>query len=138
MNHRLIIALVALSVVACGEPQQAETAEEFAARVQGQQTTAEPSGVIAQDPAANEAEPAINETGNSIDPQAASCGAPAAAKYLGQGLNDVISRGIHDVIPEGTRVRVLKPGSTMVANPGSDRLNVIIDNDGIITDFRCG
>lgn len=140
-------ATLALVLSACGDTREAESAEDFAARVNGQQTAAAANPATddqAQQTEARVAEqpegaaPGPIEPGTATDPQSASCGAPAAAGFMGRALDDTTSKLIADAVPEGTRIRVLKPGSTLVANPGSDRLNVMIDNAGIIRDLRCG
>ena len=133
---------LALLLAACGEPaQQTETAEEYAARINGTAPAASQPG---QQTAATIATPLPGaapgpvERGTVTDPAASSCGAISVADYLGQADGPDIRQAIADKAKPRAGVRFILPGEAQTQDFNNNRLNVMFDASGVIRDLRCG
>lgn len=137
------IALLA----ACGGPaQQSETAEEYAARINGtappiaqpgQATPGQQTAAKVAPPLPGAA-PGPMESGTQTDPAASACGATKVAEYLGQGDTSEIRQAIGEKARPRGGVRFIRPGEAQTQDFNNNRLNVMYDATGVIRDFRCG
>lgn len=66
------------------------------------------------------------------DPDAMTCGADGLQELVGQPAD------AHDFKVDGRPLRILPPGSAMTMDHRPDRLNVDVDEDGLITRIWCG
>ncbi len=163
-----ILTASTLVIAACGasEPNQgASQADEFAARIKGpaappaasDETAGDPEASAAADgengaapakasirPSITYSEPVSGTGGPSVpgtasDPNASICGAPAVAPFLGRNADQATRAEIVAAVGSQNEVRFVIPGSTFInPDPTSSRLNVMIDNTGVIRDARCG
>lgn len=70
-------------------------------------------------------------------PQIDSCGLESIA--------DLVGKAVTETLPEDARkrsgartVRVIRPGMMVTMDFRPDRLNIDVDDKGIVTNFRCG
>ena len=61
------------------------------------------------------------------------CGAGDAQKFVGKHIDEVKPQ-----LPEDRNVRVEEPGSIVTMDYRLDRLRVILDEDGIVKEVKCG
>jgi len=134
---------VLLLMTACGgPPQQSETAEEYAARING--TAQQGQAAPGPQTAANVATPLPGaatgpmENGTQTDPAASACGATSVAEYLGQSDTSEIRQAINDRAQARGGIRFIRPGEDQTQDFNNNRLNVMFDANGVIRDFRCG
>ena len=78
------------------------------------------------------------EEGSMTAPDSASCGAPAGEDWLGRKFTPALTTQIDAIVPEGGSVRVLESNQPITGLKTPDRLNIMLDENGIIRDFRCG
>ncbi len=140
-----LLPLPALTLLAAcgGAPEQSETAEQFAARINGAAPGAAASGPAPQGtPTVSTplpgAAPGPMEPRTLTDPAASSCGATSVAEFLGQGDSPDIRQAIAGKAQPRAGVRFILPGETQTQEFNNNRLNVMFDAGGIIRDFRCG
>ncbi|MXP13976.1 hypothetical protein GRI44_04345 [Altererythrobacter confluentis] len=153
MTYRARIAALGLfpaifiALAACGNAdQQTETADDFAARVNGAPVAANTSatGQPGQQYAPQLAAPVSGaaagppEARRQTDPASASCGANRGAKFLGQPASDQINAEISQILPAGATMRVVSYGEAVDSDFRNARLNIMLDAGGIIRDLRCG
>ncbi len=142
-RHSAILAVAfALGLGACGsgtDTPASNSADEFAARINGGQANAPQGGVeptIAQPKPG--AAPGPYTPGTHTDPNVA-CGANVMGPYLGKQADDATRSEIVNVIGGTNEVRFVMPGGNYIEpNPLSPRLNLMLDAAGIIRDARCG
>lgn len=131
-------ALIALA--ACGGAQgDGNDADDFAARINGGQPN--PAATVAPTVAEplEGAAPGAYSPGTATDPASATCGANLMGPYIGRPANDPTRAQIVAVAVGASEVRFIAPGSAYIRpDPTSPRLNLMIDNIGIIRDARCG
>ncbi len=84
------------------------------------------------------AAPGVMEPGTMTDPAAAGCGATKGADFIGQPFGDALFESIAHIVPPGGEIRVVRPGDGDDGDARADRLNVMLDNGGIVRDLRCG
>ena len=126
-----------------GAAEQSETAEEYAARVNGTAPVAAATGpapagtpnVAAPLPGAA---PGPMEPRTPTDPASSSCGATEAAEYLGQFDSTQLRQQIAEKVQPRAGIRFIRPGDAMTQDFNNNRLNVMFDAGGFIRDFRCG
>ena len=143
----LTVALAPIALLAgCSEPaQEGESADNFAARINGEQQAAAASAQpnAAATPAATAtpqagAAPGPYSPGTATDPKSAGCGAPKVAAFYGRVADEAVRREVMQALAPQTNVRFHRAGSNVVADAGSPRLNVMLDDAGVIRDARCG
>lgn len=131
-------ALVALA--ACGSSKQdGSNADDFASRINGSQPT--PAGTVA--PAIAEplegAAPGAFAAGTATDPDSATCGANIMGPFIGKPADDATRGEIAALATGASEVRFIAPGGAYIRpDPTSPRLNIMVDNIGVIRDARCG
>ncbi len=123
------------------EDDAANNADEFAARINGDGTAAAPQGdqapQIAQ-PLPNAA-PGAFTPGTATDPASETCGANRMGQFLGKPADDGTRNAIMEVGSDVSQIRFLAAGSAFVKpDPTSPRLNIMLDEQGVIRDARCG
>ena len=139
--------LFTLSILlsACGQgDRQGETADDFAARVNGASPAPSPSGQSSAKVAAVTTEqgtpsaqtPSLPE--NGIQPDSSACNGGKVAAFFGKAADDATRAAIMAAVAPNTNVRFLKPGSGLAPDPQSTRLNVMLDVTGVVRDARCG
>lgn len=133
-------SLIVLSACSDGADVPAgNSAEDFAARINGGQAGSA-QGTVA--PSVAEplpgAAPGPYTPGTHTDPTVA-CGANVMGPYLGKSADEATRREIVDVIGGTNAVRFVMPGGAYIEpDPFSERLNLMLDAQGIIRDARCG
>lgn len=70
-------------------------------------------------------------TGDGIDPTA--CNAPESRSLIGQNLADLTGATFAAPV-----TRFINPGDTVTLDVRADRLNVVLDENGQVTDVYCG
>lgn len=154
MNLRIIrpLALFCIAspllLASCGQPAgDAESADDFASRINGTTQPAATNAPAADNGtagvpriAAPQAGAAMGpvEPGTMTDPASQTCGAPSGEDYLGKMYTPELGQQINGLAPQGGSVRVLKAGQGVTGKTLDNRLNVMLDGNGIIRDFRCG
>ena len=159
----LLVTPLALTLIACGsEPAgESETAEDFAARINGgganasaapaatgqAATPAQAGGQVVQPvqlapPTVAKplpgAAPGAYVPGTLTDPNSATCGANLMGDYIGKEADLATKSAIKMAASGASEVRFVQPGQTITPDPTSPRLSIMIDNLGIIRDARCG
>ncbi len=137
-------ALLALSACASQDDDNANNADDFAARIKGDKTgqdAAAGEGAVApkiSPPRANAA-PGPFAEGTATDPQSATCKANAMGPYLNRPADDETRKAIMEAAAGVRQVRFVTPeGQTVNPDPTHPRLNIMIDATGVIRDARCG
>ena len=137
-----LITIPALLVLAaCGgeEADTSNTADDFAARINGgsPNAAATVAPTVAQ-PLENAAEGAYSP-GTATDPQSATCFANLMGPFIGKAVDDATRAQIMTAAAGASEVRFIPAGSPYVRpDPTNPRLNLMLDNLGIIRDARCG
>ena len=136
-----LITLPALALLAaCGDsPSEGSDADEFAARINGGQPN--PAATVAPTVAEplEGAAPGAYAPGTATDPSSATCGANLMGPYIGKPADDPTRAQIVAVAVGAREVRFISPGGAYIRpDPTSPRLNLMIDNLGVIRDARCG
>ncbi|MEL6542716.1 MAG: hypothetical protein AAFN48_09495 [Pseudomonadota bacterium] len=155
MKQPLAFAATAfLALSACSEtpdeaPEQTSQADEFAARINGEQVAqAEPASATGPAPsplpAPTVAQPldGITNTpysaGTASDPNSA-CNANIFGEYLGRKPSAEVRAAILETAKNQGEVRFIAAGGDYVRpDPTNPRLNIMIAVDGVIRDIRCG
>ena len=136
------IALPALLMLAaCGgnETDTGNTADDFAARINGGQPS--PAATVAPTVAQplDGAAPGAFTAGTQTDPQSATCAANRMGPFIGKPADEATRAAIMTAAAGAREVRFVPPGSDYIRpDPTNPRLNLMIDNLGIIRDARCG
>ncbi|MDZ4307972.1 I78 family peptidase inhibitor [Allopontixanthobacter sp.] len=131
-------------LAACGgAAEQSETAEDYAARINGTGQSASATGPAPQgSPAVSTplpgAAPGPMEPRTPTDPSASSCGATVAAEFLGQPDSAQVRQAITEKAEPRGGIRYIRPGEMYTQDFNNNRLNVMLDAGGVIRDFRCG
>ncbi|MFZ9396924.1 MAG: hypothetical protein ACO25F_12800, partial [Erythrobacter sp.] len=127
----LFLTLPLALLAACNSPEsESETAGDFAARIgqPGDASAAAPSPAGTPVPPTvytprPGAAPGAFVPGTATDPDAAGCGAPKVAKFFGRPA-DAASRGaILAAVAPHSNVRFVEPGTNVVPDADSTRLN---------------
>ncbi|MEL1263522.1 I78 family peptidase inhibitor [Pseudoxanthomonas putridarboris] len=121
MIHKALpLLLLTLSLAACGTP---EPDEQTAATEQSQAAAAEAAAPAPVEPPATEL--------------AGSCDDTQAQWIVGKpGIEADVEQARHDAKAE--TVRSLKPGDAATMDFNPDRLNVILDEKGVVSSVNCG
>ena len=98
------------------------------------QSAPEDTGVAADNAqAANENERNVERFKEALE----SCDASAASELIGMQLTDELrERAL--ALAGAEMLRVIAPGTVVTMDYRTDRLNVMTDEEGAITGFRCG
>ncbi|UAB77055.1 hypothetical protein INR77_09415 [Erythrobacter sp. SCSIO 43205] len=159
----LLVPPLALSLAACGaEPTDNNvSADDFAARIKGNGAVgpaAQQQGAAPQDDQGQTAQgvqpaqlsppvvakplpgaaPGAYVPGTLTDPNSATCGANLMGDYIGKEADLATKAAIRMAASGASEVRFVQPGQTIIPDPTSPRLSIMIDNLGIIRDARCG
>lgn len=154
------LALMLGTLAACNPPAgDSGNADDFAARINraGGNAAASPAAAPVPAEAAQPAQapapqptpariykplpgaaPGAYVAGTATDPKAQGCGAPQVARFFGKALDLDTRAQITQAVAPGTAIRFVQPGTTVPPDPRSQRLNVMIDQAGVIRDARCG
>lgn len=129
-----------IALAACGGSTQEDTnADDFAARINGSQPA--PQGTVAPTVAEplEGAAPGAYAPGTATDPASATCAANLMGPFIGQPADEANRAQIMTLAAGAREVRFVQPGAAYIRpDPTSPRLNLMIDNIGIIRDARCG
>lgn len=71
-----------------------------------------------------------------LPPPAEGCGAEQLGGYVGHKATDEVIASLQQWRGENP-IRVLKPGSAMTMDYRPNRLNVYLDDAGVIKEFKC-
>lgn len=128
------------AIAACGGSRGEENnADDFAARINGAQPSAEATVAPTVAEPLEGAAPGAYAAGTATDPASATCSANLMGPYIGIPADDATRAQIMAVAAGASEVRFVSPGSAYIRpDPTSPRLNLMIDNIGIIRDARCG
>ena len=73
----------------------------------------------------------------ALPPAPTACGAEKLGKFVGKARADAISAEVARI--SGAKgIRWISPGMAVTMDYREDRLNVDLDESGVITRFRCG
>lgn len=140
MRKYLALTVPAILLAACGQAaEEGDTAEDFAARVNGtapQASGAIPAGDLPGKPVPPKPSPTWADA--ALTPDMANCGADKVAPFLGQPDNSQTRKAIVEALGGSANLRFVKPGNTVEPDPRSKRLNVMVDVTGTIRTARCG
>lgn len=140
-----------LALAACGsEPAQpGNDAESFAARI-GAAGGATPVPVAAPAPAATVAPQVATALpgaavgpyarGTLTDPASKTCGAPLMGPFIGKLADQPTRAEIAKMLGRTDNLRFVTPNSGLTINPDptNPRLSIMLDEQNIIRDARCG
>lgn len=129
-----------IALAACGASTgEDNNADDFAARINGSQPAAEATVAPTVAEPLEGAAPGAYAAGTATDPASATCSANLMGPYIGKPADDATRAQIITVAAGAREVRFISPGSAYIRpDPTSPRLNLMIDNIGIIRDARCG
>ncbi len=138
-------ALLALSACSGPEPTT-DTAEvdDFAARINGDTAQAQPAQPYAPQPPTiapprENAAPGAFAPGTATDPASETCNANKMGPFMGRVADDATRANVMTAAAGAANVRFIQPGSDYIApDPTNPRLNLMLDERGIIRDARCG
>ncbi|MEM7778793.1 MAG: hypothetical protein AAF697_00210 [Pseudomonadota bacterium] len=153
----LIVLSSALALAACGASEPTDTdavAEDFSARINGagaqppvpqtaqaqnaQSTAAAPAPPTLAEPLPQAATGAFSP-GTATDPASSICGANLMGPFLGRTADDATRAAVLETASSVQEVRFIPAGSPYVRPDSTNpRLNLMLDNLGIIRDARCG
>ena len=140
----ILITPILVALAACGASQEdnSANADDFAARINGggqdgpaPEATNTPT--IAQ-PLPGAAE-GVFAPGTATDPESSTCKANLMGDFIGKQADEATRSAITVAAAGASEVRFVTPGGATI-NPDATnpRLNIMIDNLGIIRDARCG
>ncbi|MEE4316184.1 MAG: hypothetical protein V2I74_04300 [Erythrobacter sp.] len=136
---------LALALSACGsEPEPAaNSADSFAARInQNGAATPVPQGTVAPTVAEPRpgAAPGVFVAGTQTDPASATCGANLMGPFIGQPADEATRAAIAETLGRTDNLRFVVHGSPGYVNPDptNPRLSLMLDEQNIIRDARCG
>ena len=149
----VLICPALMTVAACGPASQgdASSADDFAARINGEaQSSTQPAPIDEATPQPTPtptiaaplpiaSQEAVSE-GAATDPNSSACGANLMGGFIGKPADEA-TRAAVKVAASGkaTDVRFVPPdGEIVQPDPANPRLNLMIDNLGVIRDARCG
>lgn len=145
LSPALVALPLALALAACGsDPAPANNdADSFAARInQNAGATPAPQGTVAPTVAEPKpgAAPGPFVPGTQTDPAAKTCGANLMGPYIGKPADQQTRAEIAKVLGRTENLRFVAFGSAGYINPDptNPRLNLMLDQSGIIRDARCG
>ena len=132
-------ALFTLSACGGNSQDNSNSADEFAARINGAQPNAQATVAPTVAEPLDGAAAGAFAPGTATDPQSAGCSANLMGPYIGKPADEPTRIAIQTAAVNASEVRFISPGSAYIRpDPTSPRLNLMIDNLGIIRDARCG
>lgn len=141
----LIAAPALLALAACGgsETDSSNSADDFAARINGNKPASAPNPAATNAPQIAKPLPGAAEgayvPGTLTDPESATCAANLMGPYIGKEADNSTKLAIMDAAKGAGEVRFVMPGgANVVPDSTNPRLNIMIDNLNIIRDARCG
>ena len=136
------VAATLVALTACGAPAESESADDFASRIgSGGNGTPVAQGTVA--PTVQETKPGAAPgpftPGTQTDPESA-CGASLVGEFIGRLADDATRMAVKDAARLASEVRFVSYGGVESVNPDptDPRLNLMLDQQGIIRDARCG
>lgn len=81
--------------------------------------------------------PQADPVATSLPPSMGACNADAVQSLVGQASSEAITEQAR-VDSGAASVRVLSPGDAATMDYREDRLNIMLDADGVIESVRCG
>lgn len=141
MKKLAVCIALSLALASCGKngADNSNSADDFAARINGGQPNAQATiAPTVVEPLEGAAEGAFSP-GTATDPQSAGCNANAMGEYIGREADEATRVAIQTAATSASEVRFIAPGFGYIRpDPTSPRLNMMLDNLGIIRDARCG
>ena len=145
-----IPALLALAACSGNDSEPSNTAEDFAARINGGTPKTTPAQTQAEVPApvpmvpGQVAPPQVTVApgmyvpGTATDPAAETCSANLMGPFLGRLADGLTRSQVQQAAVHASAIRFMDPGSEVIPDPTNPRLNMLLDNTGIIRDAVCG
>lgn len=137
-------ALAAITLTACGNTAErtGNDADSFAARISSGEANPAPTPnpqAIAASPLPGAA-PRPFARGTLTDPASSSCGAPLMGPFIGKLADQETRAEIANLLGRNENLRFVAYGSSVNINPDptSPRLSLMLDEQNIIRDARCG
>lgn len=131
-----------LALAACGSTEKGESADDFASRIGsgGVNETPVPQGTVA--PQMQEAKPGAAPgpftPGTQTDPDSA-CKANLVGDFIGKVADDATRVEVQKAAAGASEVRFIASGSSFISpDPTNPRLNLMLDQQNVIRDARCG
>jgi hypothetical protein len=139
----IITAPALLTLAACSseEPDTNNSADDFAARINGDTQAPKVEATVAPTiaPPRENAAPGAYAPGTATDPASQTCNANKMGPFLGRPADDATRLAVMSAAAGAAEVRFVQPGSDFISpDPTNPRLNIMLDNQGIIRDARCG
>ncbi len=138
----LTFAPVILAITACGTaeaPDATSEIDDFAARINGNNTTPAGSATPTVVPPRENAAQGAYSPGTATDPRSAPCNANKMGPFIGRPADDATRLAVISAAAGAADVRFITTGSDYVRpDPTNPRLNLMLDAQGIIRDARCG
>lgn len=139
-------AFAALALAACGaEPEKpANDADSFAARIKSGEATPTPAPTGMTTPKIAKtlpgAAPGPYARGTLTDPESKTCGAPLMGPFIGKLADQATRAEIAKLLGRTSNLRFVAFGSTgnVFPDPTNPRLSIMLDEQNIIRDARCG
>ena len=129
-------------VKGCSEPEEVDTeavAEEFSERINGDNATAPASAQPTVVPPQAPSNGSANSSGLASNQYSATCDANKAAPFIGKVADESTRLEIMSVAGGASDVRFITPGADYVEpDANNPRLNLLLDQNDIIRDARCG
>lgn len=143
-NVVLASSAIFLALTACSKQgeEKSESAEDYAARIGGASAA---SGTAAASGSAGQLAQSTAQAGVPVEvpvppePDQGECRVEKIEPFYGQPDSPEIRKAILAAVAPKTNVRFVVPGpKSVMPDPTSSRLNVMIDITGIIRTARCG
>lgn len=137
----ILAAASLMTLTACGAASDTESADDFAARIGSGSDAPEAQGTVApqmqQTPPG--AAPGPFVAGTQTDPNAA-CAANKVGAFIGKLADDPTRVEVQKAAVGASEVRFIGFGNDTFINPDptNPRLNLMLDQQNIIRDARCG
>jgi hypothetical protein len=139
----MLAAAPLLAIAACGTPTQDDSAEDFASRIgtSGNSETPAPRGTVA--PKVQETKPGAAPgpfvPGTQTDPDSA-CKANLVGEFIGKVADEPTRAALQKAAVGAREVRFIGYGQPGYLNPDptNPRLNLMLDEQNVIRDARCG
>lgn len=146
MNRPVIFSVLfaSLLLTACGgeQEQPGNDADSFAARIGAGEATPAPAATATPQVAQtlSGAAPGPFARGTQTDPAAKTCGAPLMGPFIGKLADQTTRANMATLLGRTDNLRFVTFGSGLTVNPDptNPRLSIMLDQQNIIRDARCG